>query len=207
MDPDPDPSPSQPVDGDADQIPCSTDVTEEDRVRVLRLDDPVGREDTEEPESNGSMHKELRQASETEIGEEMPQQAQDLVEETVLASSEDVLGDSSHGALVWRESSERDGEEPPSPSSSGYAGERGSSMGSSGNDDIGDAENGFENPVDGIVWSTGRKHIGEVRPPEIRLDTSHLLIKGTKLQNSGCLEKSDACNSKLISHLPLFFVT
>ncbi|CAA6654897.1 unnamed protein product [Spirodela intermedia] len=161
---DPDPSPSQPVDGDADQIPCSTVVTEEDGVRDLRLDDPADRKGTEELESNGSMQNELRHEGDTEIVEEIPQRAQDLVEETVLASSEEVSGDSSRGALVWRESSDRDGEEPPSPSSSGYAGERGSSVGSSENDDIGDVENGFSgqgNPVDGIAWGTGRKHIGE----------------------------------------------
>ena len=135
-----DPSVSRNSDGDADQIPFAADSAEEENIRKLSLDNPADRADT----------KDL-----TEIVEE------------IVSGSEDILGESSRVALLWREGSDREREELPSPSSSGYAGERGSSVGSSGNEEIEDAENGFTgrgNSVDSVAWDTGKKHLGEVNP-------------------------------------------
>ncbi|WOL01953.1 protein SAND [Canna indica] len=58
-----------------------------------------------------------------------------------------------HGA--WREGSELDGEAPPSPSSSGYAGERGSSGASSGIEEV---DGPGTLPDD---WSRGKRHFDE----------------------------------------------
>lgn len=58
----------------------------------------------------------------------------------------------------WRERSELDGEALPSPSSSGYAGEPGSSGGSNGIEEEAD-DGGPSLPGD---WSRGKRHFDEV---------------------------------------------
>ncbi|RWW49729.1 hypothetical protein BHE74_00044056 [Ensete ventricosum] len=58
----------------------------------------------------------------------------------------------------WRERSELDGEVLPSPSSSGYAGERGSIGGSNGIE--GEADDGGPSLPDD--WGRGKRHLDEV---------------------------------------------
>ncbi|XP_078429428.1 SAND family protein isoform X2 [Wolffia australiana] len=144
---DSDPSPSQSVGDVAGRIAPSMEITEvEEGVRAMTLDEAVVLEAHAEESINGS----VREVS--------------VAEEDKLTSSEDVLGGSFGDDLAWREGSERGREELPSPSSSGYAGERGSSVGSSVNEEIEDVEHGSlgqGNPVDAIAWGRGKKHPGE----------------------------------------------
>lgn len=104
-------------------------------------------------------------------------------EELVIAAEEEIHSNSGEaevseglargGVVLGRTISELDVEEPSSPSSSGYAGERGSSGASSGGgsgiDEVGDDEiqEVRSDAVDGVLdsgatWAPGKRHLDEV---------------------------------------------
>ncbi|PON76800.1 Vacuolar fusion protein MON [Parasponia andersonii] len=89
-----------------------------------------------------------------------------------LAAAEEVGEGLGGGGVVWgRTNSELEVDEPASPSSSGYAGERGSSGASSGELEIGEVvEDEIQEPrsdgVDGVLdsqasWVPGKRHVDE----------------------------------------------
>lgn len=105
----------------------------------------------------------------------------EIVEEEVVGDVEEEVRE---GSLVWRRvNSEVDVDRPSSPSSSGYAGERGSSSGGascgSGIEEIGEdricdeAGNGRGEFFDGASdsqappWVPGKRHVDEVSRKEI----------------------------------------
>lgn len=129
----------------SDPNPVS-EATEVGRMGSLTLADPVGSSGAERPPSNGSLPSDFYAAAdEIEIADEGSPVARDLAGASSLG-----------GAGAWLEGSELDGEAPPSPSSSGYAGERGSSGASSGIEQADDPGTSLDD------WSRGKRHTDEV---------------------------------------------
>ena len=165
-----DSSPSVSNCGSTDQNPNPTPTAKpldsiQDHLASIALTEPNGDADSssdQEPEagvSNGSFSEEI----------------QEVVQNNLAAVSEAVVEEVSesfdHG-VVWRENSEHEADAPSSPSSSGYAGERGSSsatsesgIGERGEDEI--SEVGNDDSVDGVSdlqqsWVPGKRHVDEV---------------------------------------------
>ncbi|KAF8397546.1 hypothetical protein HHK36_016464 [Tetracentron sinense] len=162
------------IDAPADQNPNSPDMAE-DRLKSLSLNDfdnVVDDEVAYNPEFievlNGSLIANYDRRDGSEIVEETqsgqtPHEAGPEVVEEVLESS---------SGVVWRDNSELEGDAPPSPSSSGYAGERGSSSGTSASgieevheDEIDQAfvpqGDTVDAASDSVSWVPGKRHNDE----------------------------------------------
>ncbi|XP_008794747.2 vacuolar fusion protein MON1 homolog [Phoenix dactylifera] len=152
---DSDPGPIPPDDGPSnpnpnprlDPEPNPQEYAQEERLCSLTLEDSGYA-----PASNGSLPEDIYSGDEIEEEEE-PAAASVSVDEVERAAGE-ARASSSHGGAAWRENSEQDGNAPPSPSSSGYAGERGSS----GESEIEEVGDGRASPDD---WSRGKEHLDE----------------------------------------------
>lgn len=131
-----------------DPEPKPQECAQEERLSSLTLEDSCNATGAPPPSSNGSLPVDFYFGD--EIEEEEPAAASDSVER----AAEDARASSSHGGVVSRENLEQDGDASPSPSSSGYAGERGSS-GESGIEEVRD---GRTSPDD---WSYGKEHLDE----------------------------------------------
>ncbi|EHA8589957.1 vacuolar fusion protein MON1 [Cocos nucifera] len=149
---DSDPGPLPPGDGPSnpnanprpDPEPKPQEYTEEGRLSSLTLEDSGNAAGARAAASNGSLSADFYSGD--EIEEEEPAAASDSVDEVQRAAGE-ARASSSHGGVAWRGNLEEDGDAPPSPSSSGYAGERGSS-----------GESGIEEDDASVSWRKRKKH-------------------------------------------------
>lgn len=90
----------------------------------------------------------------------------------LIRAAESQVDESSSSGVAWRENSQYEAEDfaPSSPSSSGYAGERGSSTGTSagpieevGHDGIVRADSFSNAAAESAPWVPGKRHLDEVR--------------------------------------------
>lgn len=126
----PHPSPSLPMASD----PNSPDVSEPIPNPSPKEEERLASISLEEPEGNHVAVSRLLSNGSSLPADFHAEDEIEVVEEELLGE-----GSSSHGGGGWREISEQDGEAVPcSPSSSGYAGERGSSGPSSGIEEVDD---------------------------------------------------------------------
>ncbi|OAY72133.1 vacuolar fusion protein MON1 homolog [Ananas comosus] len=112
----------------------------------LTLDRSGNARPVKRPTSNGSMPPDFYSCDEIEIEEEEEE------EEEGNPREDGARGSSQRGGGG---ASEQEEEGPPSPSSSGYAGERGSSVGSSGIEEVDDGRSSVDH------WGRGKQHLDE----------------------------------------------
>ncbi|XP_074573583.1 vacuolar fusion protein MON1 homolog [Curcuma longa] len=130
---------------DGSDVNPGAEPAEAQHTSSLKFEDPGSASGSEQPSGNGTLPSDFYMA-ENEI----------VVADEGFPVAGDMTGTSSLGVRgAWREGSDHDGDVPHSPSSSGYAGERGSSGGlSSGIEEIDDSA---ALPDD---WS-GKRHLDE----------------------------------------------
>nr|AQX44174.1 hypothetical protein [Apostasia odorata] len=119
----------------------------EARLSSVTLKDSSNRDGEDRVPSNGSLPADFYDA-----GEEIEAEDEEAPPSVAAAPEGSFEGD-----LAWRDGQGMDGEAPPSPSSSGYAGERGSSGDSSGIVEESDGSGG----VSQVDWDKGKQRLHE----------------------------------------------
>ncbi|CAN0916370.1 Vacuolar fusion protein MON1 homolog [Linum grandiflorum] len=151
------------------QFQSAVTVEDSDREELASVNHHLhqGVEDTE----NGSIDDEFVNVEEDDRRESSDREERNAVEEAGDGSG----GADGGGGFVWRRTNSEvdvEAEAPASPSSSGYAGERGSSSGTSGSRRDGEAsedeilEVGNDGGIDDVLdspaeWTPGKRHVNE----------------------------------------------